>query len=203
MSASATKVVTDPSEKIRASYVNIFQPRMNDLNGKEEYSVMLLIPKSAKNTLKSINRACKAAIEKKWKGKPPANLRMPLRDGDEPDDDGNKRAPEYLGHYFMNVRGDRAPGIVDQKRNALVNSTELVSGDYVRVSLNAFGYAQKGNKGVSLGLNNVQLVSKGEPLGNFTRAEDDFDELEDDDDLMDGLMENDDVFSDEDDDIPF
>ena len=43
----------------------------------------------------------------------------------------------------------------------------------------AFTYDTKGNKGVSFGLNNVQKVKDDEPLGNFSRAEDDFDEVED------------------------
>jgi hypothetical protein len=40
-----------------------------------------------------------------------------------------------------------------------------VSGDYIRVSLNAYAYSQAGNNGVSFGLNNILLVRKGEALG--------------------------------------
>ncbi|MDA5441330.1 ssDNA-binding protein, partial [Staphylococcus aureus] len=38
-----------------------------------------------------------------------------------------------------------------------------------------------GNKGIAVGLNNIQLVEKGEPLGGASAAEDDFDELDTDD----------------------
>lgn len=41
----------------------------------------------------------------------------------------------------------------------------IKSGDYVRVSLNAFAYSNAGNNGVSLGLNNVLFVEEGESLG--------------------------------------
>ncbi len=37
---------------------------------------------------------------------------------------------------------------------------DIVSGDYGRVSLNAYAYDQAGNKGVSYGLNNIMLLSK-------------------------------------------
>lgn len=40
---------------------------------------------------------------------------------------------------------------------------------------------QNGNKGIAVGLNNIQLVEKGEPLGGASAAEDDFDELDTDD----------------------
>jgi hypothetical protein len=41
----------------------------------------------------------------------------------------------------------------------------VVSGDYVKLSVNAYAYDAVGNKGVAFGLNNVLLVAKGEPLG--------------------------------------
>jgi hypothetical protein len=40
-----------------------------------------------------------------------------------------------------------------------------VSGDFIRVSVNAYAYDAAGNRGVSFGLNNVLLDRKGEPLG--------------------------------------
>ena len=186
-----TKMVTSADEKIRGSYVNIFQARKNDLNDNMEYSMQLLIPKEAKKTLASIKKATQAAIANKFGDKAPSKMRKALRDGDEPDDDGNPMRAEYLGHYYVNVKNSRAPGIVDQSRQPLMEASDLISGDYVRVSLNAYAYDQKGNKGVSLGLNNVQLVSKGEPLDGSTSAEDDFDELEDADGL-DGMFDDDD-----------
>ena len=50
-------------------------------------------------------------------------------------------------------------------RDDLIGADDIVSGDYIRVSLNAYAYSQAGNNGVSFGLNNILLVRKGEPLG--------------------------------------
>jgi hypothetical protein len=47
----------------------------------------------------------------------------------------------------------------------IIGSQDIVSGDYGRVSLNAYAYDQAGNKGVSYGLNNIMLLAKGESLG--------------------------------------
>jgi hypothetical protein len=46
-----------------------------------------------------------------------------------------------------------------------LGSQDIVSGDYGRVSLNAYAYDQAGNKGVSYGLNNIMLLAKGDSLG--------------------------------------
>ena len=76
---SATKVVIP----CRISFANIFEPK--SINGSEaKYSVSCLIPKTDKKTLLAIHKAIEAAKEdgktRKWSGKIPPNLKMPLRD---------------------------------------------------------------------------------------------------------------------------
>jgi hypothetical protein len=50
------------------------------------------------------------------------------------------------------------------------------------VSVTAYAYDVSGNKGVTLGLNNVQMYGGGERLLGGPRAEDEFDAIEDEDD---------------------
>ena len=172
----STKVITG---EVRFSYLNWAAPRMNELSGKSEYSSQIWIPKTDKKTIKLIEAAIKAAIEKKWAGKAPANFRNPLRDGDtEQTEKGQDVAP---GCMFLNIRTDQKPGVVDKDRNHLIEADDFVSGDYGRVSINAYGYDQKGNKGVGFGFNNAQFLRKGEALGSRVRAEDDF--ADDDEEL--------------------
>ncbi|MNV25452.1 hypothetical protein D3C71_1165480 [compost metagenome] len=64
----------------------------------------------------------------------------------------------------------------------MLDSTEVYSGCFGRVSLNFYAFDTKGNKGVAAGLNNVQKMSDGDYLGGRSSAEDDFDELEGDSD---------------------
>lgn len=162
----ATKIITG---KCRAAYAKIMSPVRNDLNGKEEYSVMLLIPKSDASTISEIKSACKEAIASKWPAAVPKGLRNPLKDGDtETRLDGSAMGPEFVDHYFMNVKSDASrhtPEIVDSKGRKLISSDDVVSGDYIRASINAYAYDAGSNRGVAFGLNNVQLVEKGQPLG--------------------------------------
>ena len=72
--------------------------------------------------------------------------------------------------------------VVDKDVQPIVDSTEVYSGCYARVSINAFPYNVQGNKGVSFGLNHVQKIADGDYLGGRSRAADDFDDWEDDDD---------------------
>ena len=179
----STKVVTG---KVRLSYTHLFTPFSIDGQQEAKYSCMLLIPKSDKKTIADLRAAEKAAAEQgkssKFGGKIPANLSSIIRDGDEFAED----FPERAGHWFMSVTAsaDRKPGVVDQNVQPIMEATEVYSGCYARVSLNAFPYVFGNKKGISFGLNHVQKIADGEPLGGFTRAEDDFDAVEDDDDLL-------------------
>jgi hypothetical protein len=179
---TGTKVVTG---MVRLSYAHLHEPHAIEGNDPK-YSVSLIIPKSDKSTLKAIQEAineAKEAGKHLWGGKIPANLKMPLRDGDEerPDDEA------YADSYFVNANSKRKPEIVDLKGNKDLGPDEVYSGCYARVSVNFYGYNAAGNRGIACGLGNVQKLDDGDPLGGFSRAEDDF-EFEDsdsDDDFLD------------------
>jgi len=177
---STTKVVTN---KVRLSYAFLFEARAPKENpdGEKKFSTSILIPKSDKETLDKIKAAQEAAIEAKWPGKRPAKVASTLHDGDGvKEKTGEPYGPECKGHYVMAVSSKLRPQVVDQNVNGILDSNGIQSGDYARVSINAYAYDVSGNRGVSFGLGNVQLVSKGEPLGGATRAEDDFTAVEDD-----------------------
>lgn len=177
----STKVVTG---KVRASYVNLDQPRQQknadgSPNGKPKYSVTLLIPKSDTTTLKALKAAQEAAITAKWGDKRPKVLATTVHDGDgDRPSSGDAFGPECEGCYVVTVSSVNKPGIVDQKVKPFLEPGKVVSGDYIRADLNCYAYENSGKKGTSFGLNNVQLVSKGEPLGNVSRPEDAFGALE-------------------------
>ena len=138
----------------------------------------LIIPKSDTVTVGKIKDAIKAAYEEgqsKLKGNNksvPAlsSIKTPLRDGDldRPDD------ATYKGCYFINANSATAPGIVDAARQPILERSEVYSGVYGRASINFYAFNSNGNKGIACGLNNLQKISDGEPLGGKTRAEDDF-----------------------------
>ena len=177
-----TKVITGPAT--RWSYANVWDPKSIN-GGAPKYSVSLIIPKSDTKTVEKIQAAIQAAYEEgqsklKGNGKSvPALsvLKTPLRDGDmeRPDD------PAYAGCYFINANSATAPGIVDADRNPIMERSEVYSGVYGRASINLYAFNSNGNKGIACGLNNLQKIRDGEPLGGKSRAEDDFETDEDDD----------------------
>lgn len=186
--SSPTRVVTG---KVRLSYVHLFEPwKSEGTEGDAKYSCVILIPKSDKKTLGDIRRAIQAAAEagasKHFGGKVPKNLSTTLRDGDDDENVDTDDSPEYAGHMFMNVGSKTRPGLVDKNVQPILDSTEIYSGCYARVDMNAFSYSVSGNRGISFGLNHVQKWSDGEYLGGRSRAEDAFDALddEDEDDLI-------------------
>ena len=164
----------------RISFANIWEPKSIN-GGEEKYSVSCIIPKSDKATLAKIHKAVEAAKEagkeKKWGGKTPANLKLPLRDGDidRPDDEA------YAGAMFLNATSKEAPQIVDRKVQPILDPMDCGSGDYCNVSVNFYAFNANGNRGISAGLNNVQLVRNGERLAGKASAASDFEELDDGD----------------------
>lgn len=179
-----TKVITGVNT--RWSYVNAWEPKSIN-GGAPKYSVSLIIPKSDTKTLEKIRAAIQAAYEEgqsKLKGNGrsiPAlsALKTPLRDGDaeRPDDEA------YANSYFVNANSGTAPGIVDADRNPILERSEVYSGVYGRASINFYAFNSNGNKGIACGLNNLQKIRDGEPLGGKSRAEDDFAE-EDEEDFL-------------------
>lgn len=179
----STKVVTG---KVRFSYVNIFKSRAFQADQDAKFSICLLIPKEDKATLKNIKAAIDEAIQEgissKWNGKKPANVKLPLRDGDEERAD---EAPEYEGMMFLNANSTQKPGIVDKDLNEILDPDEVYSGCWGRASINFYPFSVNGNKGIGVGLNNVQKLKDGEHLGAArASAESDFDDdFEDDDEF--------------------
>ncbi len=184
-----TKVLTG---KVRFSYVNVFKPRAASEGQEAKYSVCLLIPKSDKTTLRKIKEAIEAArlsSGDKFGGKIPDKLKHTLHDGDGiKNDEGDEYGPECKGHWVLNASSKNKPGIVDRNKQEIIDTTEFYSGCYGRAVINFYAYNTSGNKGVAAGLNHVQKLADGDPLGGGrTKPEDEFpDDVEDDDD--DGFL---------------
>ena len=179
-----TKVITGVNT--RWSYVNTWEPKSIN-GGAPKYSISLIIPKSDTKTIEKIQAAIQAAYEE-GQGKLKGNgksvpalsvLKTPLRDGDaeRPDDEA------YADSYFINANSSSAPGIVDADRQPIIDRSEVYSGVYGRASINFYAFNSNGNKGIACGLNNLQKIKDGEPLGSKSSAEDDF-ATEDDDDFL-------------------
>lgn len=176
MDSNKTKVVTGV---VRFSYANVWEPK--SINGSDEkYSVSLIIPKTDKKTIIQIEAAVEAAKQEgkaKFGGKIPANLKLPLRDGDL----DRSEDEAYKNSYFINANSKERPGIVDKSVKPILDQSEFYSGCYGRASIAFYAFNQNGNKGIACGLQNLQKLMDGEPLSSRSRAEDDFATFEDED----------------------
>ena len=192
-----TKVVTG---ECRFSYANLWEAKAMDENSKPKYSVWeaksinggtpkfsvsLIIPKSDTKTIEKVKAAIQAAYDEgksklsNGKSVPSLNsIKTPLRDGDidRPDDEA------YANSYFINANSIIAPGIVDADRQQILTHSEIYSGIYGRASITFYAFNTKTSRGIACGLQNVQKLRDGEPLGGHSSAEEDF---ADEDDFLD------------------
>ena len=166
----------------RLSYVHLAEPQSFN-GGKAKYSTVAMIPKTDTVTVAAVNACIKAAYLKgetilKNKGilPPLSAIRSPLRDGDieRPDD------PAYAGCWFINAKSDKQPDVVDTNTDPM-DAAEVYSGCYARVAMNFYAYNTNGNRGISAGLNGLQFVRDGEPLGSHFDAQKEFGVIEADD----------------------
>lgn len=113
----------------RLSYAHLWEP--DSVNGSEpKYSVSCIIDKKDKDTIAKIRKAVEIAKEEgkgKWGGKIPANLKMPLRDGDadRPEDEA------YADSMFLNANSKQAPQIVDRQVQPILDQSDCICG-YVK-----------------------------------------------------------------------
>ena len=183
------KVIT--GKNTRFSYLNVNQPKSIN-GGAAKYSVSLIIPKSDTVTIQKIKAAIKAAYEDgesklRGNGKSvPAldTLKTPLRDGDKerPDDEA------YANSYFINANSPHKPGVVDANNNIILATSELYSGIYGHASINFYAFNSNGNRGIACGLNALQKLRDGDPLGGHVNAETEFAGLDEDDDELSDFL---------------
>lgn len=161
--------------EFRVSFPNVFKPGKALQEGAEpKYNVTMLFPKGA--DLSALKAAVTKAITEKWgadKAKWPKGMRSPFRD------QGEKEFEGYVeGAIFVNATSSHRPGLVDRNLQPILDSADFYPGCYARADVSAFAYDKAGNKGVAFGLNNIQKLRDGEPLGGRRRAEDVFSAFE-------------------------
>lgn len=171
----------------RVSFQYLHKPRTEDTEGKEmdtpRYEVTLIFrpddftDKEAAQ-YKKMRQVATQTMKSfpKWGGSKPEGFRTPFRDGVEKSHlDGYGE-----GTVFVKFWSNYAPGIIDQRKNAITDPERVYAGGYARVTGSPFPYDKAGNKGVAFNLDNFQWAGEGEPFSTAPKADDDFEELESD-----------------------
>lgn len=167
--------------KAKMIYPNLLEPvlpRGEKDESKKRYQITLLFPKTANlDLLVTKIEACieenlTAALRKTTKVKKPF-----LKTADQP------RLEEYAADYpiMLRLATKQKPDVVGPNPSVRIDDeSELYHGRFCRVSARPFWFDHPtGGKGVSVGLQNVQLLDHDEPMnigGGKSRAEDEFEE---------------------------
>ena len=156
-------------KNVRVSFVNVEEP-VENLSGKMNYSVQILIDKSETETVetiqKAINKAIKKGKETKWGGKVPKFTYEPLRDGDIELEEGNVSDPSYAGCYFKNASRSEKQG-----KPGIIYGDKIYSGCYCHVDVSIYPFKAGGNAGIGWGLNNIMFSMDGDRLDGRVSAE--------------------------------
>lgn len=157
--------------EFRAAFVNLFEPKAADDNGKEKYGITHLFKEG--EDLSKIKDLARQLMTDKFGSDPkkwPKGWRKPWRD--QADKDKNNEDAEgktydgfVSGNLYFNSTSERKPEIVDENVNPILNKAHVYSGCYMIAHITLFWYENKGNKGIGVSLNTVQKVGDGEPLG--------------------------------------
>ena len=165
------KRVTSPLARL--SYPYLFTPKRGKDDDPDKFCTALLFEEGV--DLRPMKQVAMDVAKSRWPEAPnlirAGKLRWPFRD--EAEDVSEKGYPE--GSTFMNVSsGDNQPGVVDAALTVVTDPNQAYAGRYVFVTLTAYTYDVKGNRGVTFGLNNVQLLQHGERLDGRRAAADEF-----------------------------
>lgn len=163
--------------KVRLAWTSLFSPQK--MRGQDDaqakYQVTILFPKGV--DIEVLKTAAAAAAKEKF-GDKVKGIRSPFRKSDEKEQ-LSELAEEFP--LYIAARSKDRPQIVGPNGKMVDDPEQVYAGRWARVSLQAFAYDQSGNKGVSFGLQNVQLLDNDEPLaigGARISAEAEFEAVE-------------------------
>lgn len=177
MALSNTQMTTG---EVRLSYVRLDAPYANpNTNADPKYQVTVLMPKSDIQAKARLDAAYQAAVQKgvaeKWNGTMPPIIACSIHDGDgvRPST-GEPFGPECKGHWVFTASSKNPVSLVDAGMNPIVQKGELYSGCYARVCVSLFPYNTAGKRGIGIGLEAVQKLRDGDPLGGGVSVADAF-----------------------------
>lgn len=183
----------------RLAFPEVFAPKAGVKGGKEKFSITMLFPKDGSslvatlpgNGLMELRKLAFEAVKEKWgadRAKWPANLKnldfktaispngkdgWPIRDGDSVEWDG------FAGNFFVRASSQFMPGLANAKLQPIIDKQAVYGGLICRAQINAFVYDSAGEKGVSFGLNNLQILKEdGVIFGGKNSAENVFEAME-------------------------
>ncbi len=141
------------------SFPHLFTPKPRAEGGDPVYSCSILFDEEAqkKPEFLALKKAVDECVHAKWAGKVKiSQFRYP------PFRDAGEKSDKYQGYrdgvLVLNAWSKDRPGIVNRLRQDILLPEEVWAGQQVRLDVNPYAWEKSGNRGVSFGLNNIQVV---------------------------------------------
>jgi hypothetical protein len=142
------------------SFQSLFTPRPRGPGSEPVYQCSLIFDEKQQKSpkYKALQDACVEVARKDFGDNVNLKLvKMPFCDAGEKSYDGY-----HPGHTFIQPWSKNKPGVVDANRQDILLPEEVWSGQLVRANVVPFAWTYNNKKGVSFGLNHVQIIeSKG------------------------------------------
>ena len=138
------------------SFANLFTPRPRAENSDPVYSCVLIFDPTQQKSpaYKAMQDACTAAAYKEWGERVDfKQVKMPFRDASEKSYEGY-----HPGDIFISAWSKNKPGVVDKDREDILLPEEVWAGQLVRANVMPFAWTYMNKKGVSFGLNHLQII---------------------------------------------
>jgi len=165
------------------SFPTLFTPKPRAEGGEPVFSCALLFDEAAQKSkeYKAMQDACVTAFKEKF------GASVPLKGANFPFKDASEKADKYVGYeegvMYINPWSKQKPGIVNARLQDVLLPEEVYAGQIVRAQLTPFAWTNSGKKGVSFGLNNIQIVKHDAPrIDGKIAANKAFDAIDGDDD---------------------
>jgi hypothetical protein len=136
--------------------MQVYQPKA-DKKGTLKYGTVLLIPKTAVPTIAELKSKLTAFLESRWPDPATRPRKLPVKDGDVPNGNGNIPAG-YAGNWVINTTSKNQPQLRDEHVQPVLDPNKFYGGCWVNAQLNFFEYNTDGNRGVGVGLGSLQFV---------------------------------------------
>lgn len=145
------------------SFPNLFKMKPRSEGGDPVYSAVMIFSPAQQNTpaYKALVEACNTAAKDEFGDKVKLNqIKMPFRDGAEK---AGQWAGYEAGDTFISPWTKTKPGIVNAQRQDILLPEEIWAGQLVRMNVTPFAWTNSGKRGVSFGLNHVQVIRTDTP----------------------------------------
>jgi len=164
----------------RVSFPEVFEPKAFG-NSTPKFSIQMLFdPENFSDQDKANWKAMKDMAQKSTiayfgsEDKIPENFQSPFKDAAlKLQYDGYEE-----GMIFVNASTKFAPAVVDAQKNPIMEHGEFYGGCYAWCKVDVWVWEYMGNSGIKFQLGNIQKIKDGNPFGNKSSVDDDFDAIE-------------------------